>query len=183
MASKLTLDKYYLTTKKDLQGKGVLLDRRRLRTQMSPLEKAREDLAEAFEKLGVLDSQSIVSDLSKLEKIFQLNKLLLAIVYRYYLKRNEDLGEVLQDFDNDFKEEVDFITRNKLFKNLDNKNTLFKFRQDFIIYLFLIIDLDDRLQKGSFVEESYDEEPSIDTESFQEEEPLDYDNYEGEIED
>ena len=183
MASKLTLDKYYLTTKKDLQGKGVLLDKRRLRTQMTPLEKAREDLVEAFEKIGVMDSNLIVSDLTKLEKIYQLNKLLLAIVYRYYLKRNEDLSEVLQDFDNDFKQEVDFIMRNRLFKNLDNKNTLFKFRQDFIIYLFLVIDLDDRLHKGSYIEETYDDDPPIDTDSFREEEPLNYDDYEGELED
>lgn len=183
MASKLTLDQYYLFNKKDRSKKGVILDRRRLKTQMTVYEKATSDLAEAFERIGVLNSQLIVKDLVKLEKISQLNKLLLAIVYRYYQSKNNSLKEVLLDFDNDFQNEVDYIMRNNIFKNLDNKSILFNFRQDFVIYLFLIVDLEDSLVIDSVTEsEDYDEK-QIDSESYQEDSYVDYDNYEGEKED
>mgnify|MGYP003653983909 CR=1 FL=1 len=141
MASKLQLDRFFLISKKDLEGKSSFLDKRKFRAQQTPREKAIKLLTEALEKIGVTDSAVLANDLMKIKKIYQMNKLLLCIVYKYYESKNFSMKNVVKNFDEDFENQVNNITNLGIFKKLTKKkNTIFKFRQDFIIYLFIVHD-------------------------------------------
>ena len=173
MSSKLEMDQYFLTTKKDLEGKSGFLDRRKFRAQQTPREKTLKLLIEAFEKIGVVDSTVIANEMMEIKLIHQLNKLLLCVVYEYYKSKDMDMLNVAQNFDEDIQG----------FKKLDNKGVIYKFRQDFIIYLFII---DNFVNSGDYEkseESSYeDTSSSLDSSgqemSIEETEFPDNDNYE-----
>ena len=159
MTSKLQMDQYYLTTKKDLEGKGGFLDRRKFRAQQTPREKTLKLLIEAFEKIGVVDSSIISNEMMQIKLIHQLNKLLLCVVYEYYKSKDMDMKNVVQNFDEDFQKQLVFISSLSGFKKLDNKGVIYKFRQDFIIYLFIVRDFVDSVD----FEESYEDTSYEDT--------------------
>jgi hypothetical protein len=139
MAGKLELDRYYLMTKKDLEGKSGFLDRRKFRAQQTQREKTLKLIIESLEKLGIENSSLLANDLIKIKKIYQLNKLLLCMVYKYYESKGFSLENIIKNFEEDFQEQVNIIFSLGIFKKLiKNKNKMFKFRQDFIIYLFII---------------------------------------------
>ena len=141
MASKLELDRFFLMSKKDLEGKTSFLDKRKFRAQQTPREKTIKLLSEALEKIGVTDSNLLANDLMKIKKIYQMNKLLLCIVYKYFESKNFSMKNVVKNFDEDFENQVNIITNLGVFKKLlKKKNTIYKFRQDFIIYLFIVHD-------------------------------------------
>ena len=141
MASKLELDRFFLMTKKDLEGKSSFLDKRKFRSQQTPREKTMKLLIEALEKIGVTDSAVLANDLMKIKKIYQMNKLLLCIVYKYYESKNFSMKNVVKNFDEDFNNQINNITSLGVFKKLTKKkSTMYKFRQDFIIYLFIVHD-------------------------------------------
>lgn len=161
MASKLEMDKYFLVTKKDLESKGGFLDRRKFRAQQTPQEKTLKLLIEAFEKIGVSDSTIIASEMMEIKLIHQLNKLLLCVVYQYYKSKEMDLRNVIQNFDEDFQEQLNLISSIQGFKKMDNKSVIYKFRQDFIIYLFIVKDF----IESADLEESYEDTSYEDTSS------------------
>lgn len=156
MASKLELDQYFLVTKKDLEKRGGFLDKRKFRSQQTPREKTLKLLIEALESIGIRDSSVISEQLMKIKRIYQLNKLLLCIVYKYYESKDFSLENVTKNFDEDFLEQLNFISGFPGFKKLNNKGSIFKFRQDFIIYLFLL----DEFYQSTKTEEYYYEDKS-----------------------
>ena len=172
MTSKLQMDQYYLTTKKDLEGKGGFLDRRKFRAQQSPREKTLKLLIEAFEKVGVVDSTVIANEMMQIKLIHQLNKLLLCVVYEYYKSKDFDMKNVVQNFDEDFQEQLNFISSLSGFKKLE------------IIYLFVVRDFIDSADfEESYEDTSYeDSSASLDSSgqemSIEETEFPDNDNYE-----
>lgn len=158
MTSKLQMDQYYLTTKKDLEGKGGFLDRRKFRAQQTPREKTLKLLIEAFEKIGVVDSTIISGEMMEIKLIHQLNKLLLCVVYQYYKSKDMDMRNVFQNFDEDFQEQLNFVSSIQGFRKLDNKGTVYKFRQDFIMYLFIIEEfIDSDSYKEEYEDTSYED--------------------------
>ena len=158
MSSKLEMDKYFLTTKKDLEGRGGFLDRRKFRAQQTPREKTLKLIIEAFEKIGVVDSTIIASEMMEIKLIHQLNKLLLCVVYEYYKSKDFDMRNVVQNFEEDFQEQLNLISSIQGFKKLDSKGVIYKFRQDFIIYLFIVRDFIDSADlEGSYAESSYED--------------------------
>ena len=178
------MDQYYLTSKKDLEGKGGFLDRRKFRAQQTPREKTLKLLIEAFEKIGVVDSSIISNEMMQIKLIHQLNKLLLCVVYEYYKSKDMDMKNVVQNFDEDFQKQLVFISSLSGFKKLDNKGVIYKFRQDFIIYLFIVRDFVDSADfEESYEDTSYeDSSASLDSSgqemSIEETEFPDNDNYE-----
>ena len=183
MSSKLEMDQYYLTTKKDLEGKGGFLDRRKFRAQQTPREKTLKLLIEAFEKVGVVDPTIIANEMMQIKLIHQLNKLLLCVVYEYYKSKDFDMKNVVQNFNEDFQEQLNFISSMQGFKKLDNKGVIYKFRQDFIIYLFIVrefidsTDLEESYEESSYEDTSTSLDSSGQEMSIEETEFPDNDNY------
>ena len=162
MASKLELDQYFLVTKKDLEKKGGFLDKRKFRSQQTPREKTLKLVIDALETIGVKDSAVIAEQFMKIKRIYQLNKILLCVVYKYYESKDFSLENITKNFDEDFKEQVNFINTLPGFKKLNNsKNSLFKFRQDFIIYLFLLYEFYESVKTEEYYYE--DESSSYDS--------------------
>jgi len=118
------------------------LDRRKFRGQQTEREKNILELRDILEKIGIVENTVIIRELMRLDKIYQLNKELLVIVYLYMESRNFDLREIIKDFDNDFREELNKISEYGFFKKLFTKNLEYEFRQDFICYMFIINDSD-----------------------------------------
>ena len=121
MASKLELDRFFLMSKKDLEGKTSFLDKRKFRAQQTPREKTIKLLSEALEKIGVTDSNLLANDLMKIKKIYQMNKLLLCIVYKYFESKNFSMKNVVKNFDEDFENQINIITNLGVFKKLTKK--------------------------------------------------------------
>ena len=64
--------------------------------------------------------------------------MLLCIVYLYYESKNFSMKNVTKNFEEDFQNEINKIASLGIFKKLINKKGyLYKFRQDFVIYLFV----------------------------------------------
>ena len=149
--------------KKDSKDQ-FIIDKRKFRGQMTPRELLLNQLKITFERYGITDSEVLAKDLMKIKPIFQLNKDLLVLVYLYFNKKDNDLGLVLQNFDEDFENEMNYFSRLGLFqKAMNNKLNRFKFRQDFVTYLFIIYDFienRDETGKETTSEEYYEEEDS-----------------------
>ena len=121
---------------------GTGFDKRKFRIGQSEEDRTIKDIMEAFERIGVSDSLTISRDLIKMKNIYRLNKEMLAVVYRYFQTRDFDLGNCFHKFDDDFQEQLDLISTWNLFRGkLEDERIIFKFRQDFLVYLFLIDDL------------------------------------------
>ena len=94
------------------------------------------------------------------------------------------MKNVVQNFDEDFQEQLNFISSLSGFKKLENKGIIYKFRQDFIIYLFVVRDFIDSADfEESYEDTSYeDSSASLDSSgqemSIEETEFPDNDNYE-----
>ena len=137
--SSLEIDITY--KKKDVDGeKVVTIDRRKLRAQQTPLEKLMRSLTESMERIGVLHSSELIKELIKIKNIEQLNKNLICLVYKYFESRDFSLENVLQNFDEDFEEQLNLISKYGIFGKLKNEKYIYKFRQDFCCYLFLIYE-------------------------------------------
>ena len=140
MASKLEIDRYYLTNKKDLEGRSGFLDRRKFRAQLSEYDKTLKTMTETLEKVGFGADTAIAISLMKIKNVYQLNKLMLCLIYKYYQQKSFSLENVIKNFDEDFQEQLTFYLSIKNETKLRNKGTIYRFRQDFIIYLFIIDD-------------------------------------------
>ena len=157
--SSLEIDITY--KKKDVDGgKVITIDRRKLRAQQTPLEKLMRSLTESMERIGVLHSSELIKELIKIKNIEQLNKNLICLVYKYFESRDFSLENVLQNFDEDFEEQLNLISKYGIFGKLKNEKYIYKFRQDFCCYLFLIYEFTEfsgMEEYSSYEEVGYDD--------------------------
>jgi hypothetical protein len=158
----LSLDVY--NKKKQNSKKTItMLDRRIFKGGRNKEENLIEELKKDMDALNIPNKLAVLKDLLNLkEKLKYLNFYLLLNVYLYFASKNFELSLVFMNFENDFQEEYEKILKDNPYTNdLKNKFTIHKFRQDYIIYLFMLADLN--LNHGSetetliteFEEESY----------------------------
>ena len=147
--SSLQIDVTY-QKKSEAGDKVVYIDRRKLRAQQTPREKLIRSLTESMEKIGVLHNTEFIKELLKIKNIEQLNKPLICIVYKYFESRDFSLENVLSNFDEDFEEQLNLISKFDLFKKLKNSSYIYKFRQDFCCYLFLSYEFTEYSQSEDY---------------------------------
>jgi len=136
--SYLQADVYY--KKKDEKKKGDFLDRRKFRSQQSDEEKTFKGIMETFEKFGISDSVVISKEFMEMKRIYQLNKDLLVSAYLYFEEKEFTFENVQKNFDEDFENVLNSLSSLGLFKKMFSKKLFFDFRQDFLMYLFLLND-------------------------------------------
>ena len=136
--SYLQADVYY--KKKDEKKKGDFLDRRKFRSQQSDEEKTLKGIMETFEKFGISDSAVISKEFMEIKRIYQLNKDLLVSAYLYFEEKEFTFENVQKNFDEDFENVLNSLSSLGLFKKMFSKKLFFDFRQDFLMYLFLLND-------------------------------------------
>lgn len=148
----LRLDNYVKS--KTVSQKGFVLDRRRLKIGRSREEITLNHIQQELLELDMPAIGHLAKELFKIKGIEKLNHRLMAIVYKYFEKRNFDFSNVVMQFDKDFDNELQTIIDNENFRNLDLKdeNKVFQFRRDFITYLFII----DKSRDEEIEEESDD---------------------------
>lgn len=123
----------------EITKKVNILDKRRFRTKKSERELLNDKLSADLDFFGVYNKEQVLQDLIRVKNYENLNFQLLIIVYLYFSEKNFEIGNVVLDFDKDFKKEVEKVKERGIF-DLEKKETIYKFRQDFIIYLLLIND-------------------------------------------
>lgn len=141
----LRLDVY--VKRKAIDKRAKILDLRRYRQSRNEQQRLIEKLELDLDVFGVRDKDRVISDLRKVPNFANLNFYLLIIVYLYFSEKNFDPGNVALDFDNDFKKIVEDIKFKGIF-DLEKKDSLYNFRQDFIIYLLLINNIDEGLPEN-----------------------------------
>ena len=166
----LRLDNY---VKRKEMTKMNKLDLRKYRATKSKLDILKDRLVMDLDFFGVADKDNIIADLIKIPNFANLNFRLLIIVYLYSAEKNFDVANIVSNFDNDFKKIVQDIKNKNIF-DLEKRNILFKFRQDFIIYLILINDIYENDEE----EEDVDVEQLKDIEYLESSEDKNYDKYE-----
>lgn len=161
----LRLDVYF----KKKQGGSTLqkIDRRNIRQKLSPEEVLEKKLITTLLKFDVTKPNLVVQDLKKIKNIENLNPELVVLVYLYFVEKNLDINLVVSDFDNDFDKQLEIISKKNIFPKLETPYQKYLFRQDFIMYLILVIS--DETEEEVFSEESYqsdeegDEEENLDS--------------------
>ena len=138
-----------------------ILDRRKYRGGRNKEELLIEELKKEMENLKIFNKEDVLKDLLNLkEKLKYLNFFLLLKVYTYFGQKNFDLSIVFENFDKDFEEEYENILLDNSYKsNLESKCNKHKFRQDFIVYLFMLDSLDLNIYPGEESMEIEDENP------------------------
>jgi hypothetical protein len=136
--SYLQADVYY--KKKDEKKTGQFLDRRKFRSQQTDEEKTFKTILETFEKFGISNSVTISRELMGIKKIYQLNKDLLVLAYLYFEEKEFTFEEIQKNFEEDFEKVLNQASSVNIFKKLFSKKLFYDFRQDFIMYLFLLND-------------------------------------------
>ena len=126
--------------KKDAKKKGEFFDRRKFRSQQTEDEKTYKNILESFEKFGFTDSSVGARELMNIKNIHQLNKDLLVLAFLYFQEKNNTFEEIQKNFDEDFEEILNQASSASMFKKLFSKKLFYYFRQDFIMYLFLLND-------------------------------------------
>ena len=163
----LTLNFY--VKKKVIDSKVKLLDKRSFKYIKTNRERLIDNLRTQLDNVGITNKDEVVKDLIKIKNFQNLNFPLLITVYLYLRDRDFDFGIVTQNFDSDFKEQVKYIKENGIF-DLDKKGVLYNFRQDFILYMLLILNIEEeeceeeyQLQSdGEEYEENIEEEIQYD---------------------
>lgn len=155
----LRLDNY--VKNKKITQKNFVADRRRLKIGRTREEVTILHIEKELLELKIPGVGHLARELFKIKGVEKLNHKLLAIVYTYFEKRNFDFAVVVMQFDVDFDKELKNIVENGNLKNLDinDKNKIYKLRQDFIGYLFLI----DRMREEP-EEDLIEKEEAIDLE-------------------
>jgi len=140
----LSLD-VYNKKKQSAKKQSIILDRRRFKGGRSKEENLVEELKKDMESLSIANREYVLKDLLMLgEKLKYMNFYLLLNVYEYFARKNFDLSIVFLNFDDDFKEEYQKILMdNPYTSDLKSKFCIHKFRQDYIIYLFLLDNASD----------------------------------------
>lgn len=182
----LSLD-VYNKKKQNINFKYGIFDRRNFKGGRSKEENLIEELKKDMEFLNIPNKLTVLNNLLKLkEKLKYVNFYLLLNVYIYFSKKNFDLSLVFMNFGNDYKEEYEKILEdNPYTKDLKNKPNSHKFRQDYIIYLFLLANLnlnensDDNniteIEEDNYLEEKEYYEGAVDFEE------IEYDEYQQDL--
>ena len=164
----LSLDVY--NKKKQKAGQKVtVLDRRRFKGGRSKEENLVEELKKDMEIVGITNTEEVLQDLMRLkEKLKYINFYLLLKVYQYFAGKNFDLSLVFLNFDKDFKEEyAEILINNNYTNDLNTKLNAHKFRQDYIIYLFLLADLDlNNASTEADIEQVIDEDNDLEDKEY-----------------
>lgn len=163
--------------KKDAKKKGEFLDRRKFRSQQTEDEKTFKNILESFEKFGFTDSAVSARELMNIKNIHQLNKDLLVLSYLYFQEKSNTFEEIQKNFDEDFEEILKQASSVNIFKKLFSKNLFYYFRQDFIMYLFL---LNDYYQQDDMSSEESEFQSSFSSDQYYDDgfDPKDEDVYE-----
>ena len=132
----------YAKRKKIVKNK-LLLDKRKFRSQMTYQEILFLRLIKEIDIFNVADSTRLANELIKVKNYQNLNFRLLILVYLYFSSKNLDISIVTKNFDNDFELELKKIEQNNLFPKLSTNESIYKFRQDFIMYLILISNMEE----------------------------------------
>lgn len=180
----LSLD-VYNKRKKTSTIKTSVLDRRRFKGGRSKEENLIEELKKDMDDLNITNKLVVLKDLLNLkEKLKYMNFYLLLNVYTYFARKNFDLSLVFINFDNDFQEEYQkMISDNPYTNDLKNKVNTHKFRQDYIIYLFLLADLNlnegstrdtlfTEIERDNYLEDKENFEGAVDFEDVEDDEYL-----------
>ena len=155
----LRLDVY--VKRKGIDKRGKVLDLRRYRQSRDENQRLIEKLYQDLILFGIKDKDRVIADLRKVPNFSNLNFPLLIEAYLYFSEKNFDPGNLILNFDQDFEKIVADVKERGIF-DLEKKNSLYKFRQDFIIYLLLINNIDDTLPENLISEvNNLDEEKKI----------------------
>jgi len=155
----LRLDVY--VKRKGIDKRGKVLDLRRYRQSRDENQRLIEKLYQDLILFGIKDKDRVIADLRKVPNFSNLNFPLLIEAYLYFSEKNFDPGNIILNFDQDFEKIVADVKERGIF-DLEKKNSLYKFRQDFIIYLLLINNIDDTLPENLISEvNNLDEEKKI----------------------
>jgi hypothetical protein len=169
---------------KKKEVKGNVLDKRKYRQAKSGEQRLIDKLSLEIDMMGVANRDRVLRDLIKVKNYQNLNFTLLILVYLYFGEKNFDIGNVVLNFDKDFEEQVKKIKEKDYF-NLDKKDSLYNFRQDFIIYLLLINNSDrnidgpesqDMIEEGDYVPEVEEEDINYEALNDMAREEGDYDD-------
>ena len=164
----LRLDVYF--KKKQINGKVQKIDRRNIRQKLTPEQILEKKLVTTLLNFGVSKPNSVVEDLKKINNIENLNPNLIVLVYLYFVKKNLDINLVVSDFDNDFNKQLNIISKKNIFPKLETPYQKYLFRQDFIMYLILVIseETEENYEEENYEEENYEEE-NYEEENYEEE--------------
>lgn len=153
--SYLQADVYY--KKKDETRTGQFLDRRKFRSQQTEEEKTLKNIMESFEKFGISDSIVVSREFMGIKNIYQLNKDLLVLAYLYFEEKDFTFEEIQKNFDEDFETVLNRASSVNIFKKLFTKKLFYEFRQDFIMYLFILNDYYQNRDESTESIEYYDD--------------------------
>ena len=138
----LRLDVY--VKRKGIDKRARVLDLRRYRQSKDEQQRLIEKLYQDLALFGVKDKDKIIADLRKVPNFANLNFPLLIMAYLYFSEKDFEPGNIILNFNQDFEKIVTEIKERGIF-DLEKKDSLYAFRQDFIIYLLLINNIDNSL--------------------------------------
>ena len=79
------------------------------------------------------------------------------MTYLYFKKKGFELSNTLLNFDEDFQEILNTASRYGIFKKLFDKKMEYSFRQDFIMYLFILNDFKEEIESSESSSEYYED--------------------------
>lgn len=138
----LRLDVY--VKRKGIDKRARVLDLRRYRQSKDEQQRLIEKLYQDLALFGVKDKDKIIADLRKVPNFANLNFPLLIMAYLYFSEKDFEPGNIILNFNQDFEKIIADIKERGIF-DLEKKDSLYTFRQDFIIYLLLINNIDNSL--------------------------------------
>ena len=141
----LRLDVY--VKRKGIDKRARILDLRRYRQSKDEQQRLIEKLYQDLVLFGIKDKDKIIADLRKVPNFANLNFPLLIMAYLYFSEKDFDPGNIILNFNKDFEKIVSDIKEKGIF-DLEKKDSLYTFRQDFIIYLLLINNIDNSLPEN-----------------------------------
>lgn len=141
----LRLDVY--VKRKGIDKRARVLDLRRYRQSKDEQQRLIEKLYQDLALFGVKDKDKIIADLRKVPNFANLNFPLLIMAYLYFSEKDFEPGNIILNFNQDFEKIVTEIKERGIF-DLEKKDSLYTFRQDFIIYLLLINNIDNSLPEN-----------------------------------
>lgn len=177
---KMSLTLATFNKKKETGQKIAPFDRRRFKGGRKKEELLIEEIKREIDNAKIGGNKEIIVNhlLLLKDKLRYLNFYLLLVVYDYYGKRNFDLEVVFENFDNDFKNLMEGILKDNPYTgDLNNPLNKHKFRQDFVIYLFLLDSLNLLETSRDFYGDNFDEDNTI-VDNEQYEGAIDYEGFE-----
>ena len=137
------------------------VDKRRFKRKINKEEVLEINLISELALFEVQDISNVANQLKKVKNFCHLNIKLLIVVYLYFCKMKKNIGNVVLNFDNDFKEIIKDVKKKGIFPKLEGELRIYKFRQDFIMYLILLYNINpykDMENENFVLEEKEDEE-------------------------